>query len=152
MKFYETLYILDPNIENKSLENLMVEVNEELGKTKSKVINHRLWNKKRLAYPIDRHNYGSYVILQYEGGEQEKMVDYDTWMRLNSDVLRHITVKLDEKPEKHVDKKDSDSTDNQKNGDGQETKDEIVSTNISEKTKDSGNEEKQRLSQQEKDI
>ena len=80
------------------------------------------------------------------------MVDYDTWMRLNSAVLRHITVKLDEKPETHVDKKDSDSTDNQKNGDGQETKDEIVSKNISGETKDSGDEEKQKLSQQEKDI
>ena len=152
MKFYETLYILDPNIENKSLENLMGEVNEELGKTKSKVINHRLWNKKRLAYPIDRHNYGSYVILQYEGGEQEKMVDYDTWMRLNSAVLRHITVKLDEKPETHVDKKDSDSTDDQKNVDVQESKDEIASKIKSEDTNDSGDEEKQKILQQEKDI
>mgnify|MGYP006215824239 CR=1 FL=1 len=152
MKFYETLYILDPNIENKSLDNLMGEVGKELVKTKSKVINHRLWNKKRLAYPIDRHNYGSYVILQYEGGEQEKMVDYDTWMRLNSAILRHITVKLDEKPETHVDKKDSDSTDDQKNVDVQESKDEIASKIKSEDTKDSGDEEKQKILQQEKDI
>ena len=102
MSFYETLYIVDPNLENNSLEKTMNEIGTELEKTKSKIINHRVWGKKRLAYPIERQKYGSYILMQFESGDQEKMVDYDTWMRLNNSVLRHMTVLLDQKPEIYV--------------------------------------------------
>ncbi|MFL2983156.1 MAG: 30S ribosomal protein S6 [Candidatus Neomarinimicrobiota bacterium] len=104
MSFYETLYILDPNLENNTLDKTMDDIGQELIKTKSKIINHRIWGKKRLAYPIDRQKYGSYIILQFEGsGDQDKMNDYDAWMRLSNSVLRHITVLLNEKPELYVD-------------------------------------------------
>ncbi len=102
MSFYETLYIVDPNLENKSLEKTMNEIGKELEKTKSKIINHRVWGKKRLAYSIERQKYGSYILIQFEGGDQQKMVEYDTWMRLNNSVLRHMTVLLNEKPEIYV--------------------------------------------------
>ena len=105
MSFYETLYIVDPNLENKSLEKTMNEVGKELEKTKSKIINHRVWGKKRLAYSIERQKYGSYILIQYEGGDQQKMIEYDTWMRLNNSVLRHMTVLLNDKPEIYVEEK-----------------------------------------------
>ena len=105
MSFYETLYIIDPNLENKSLEKTMNEIGKELEKTKSKIINHRVWGKKRLAYPIERQKYGSYILIQFEGGDQQKMIEYDTWMRLNNSVLRHMTVLLNDKPEIYVEEK-----------------------------------------------
>ena len=105
MSFYETLYIVDPNLENKSLEKTLNEIGKELEKTKSKIINHRVWGKKRLAYPIERQKYGSYILIQFEGGDQQKMIEYDTWMRLNNSVLRHMTVLLNEKPEIYVEEK-----------------------------------------------
>ena len=105
MSFYETLYIVDPNLENKSLEKTMNEIGKELEKTKSKIINHRVWGKKRLAYPIERQKYGSYILIQFEGGNQQEMIEFDTWMRLNNSVLRHMTVLLNEKPEIYVEEK-----------------------------------------------
>tara|TARA_B100001109_G_C18789779_1_gene439518 strand:+ start:208 stop:672 length:465 start_codon:yes stop_codon:yes gene_type:complete len=115
MSFYETLYIVDPNLENKSLEKTMDEIGKELEKTKSKVINHRLWGKKRLAYSIERQKYGSYVLIQFEGGDQQKMIEYDTWMRLNNSVLRHMTVLLNDKPEIYVEEKKSELENEEKN-------------------------------------
>jgi len=111
MKFYETLYIVDSNLENKSLEKEMDDVGKELAKTKSKIINHRVWGKKRLAYAIQRQKYGSYIILQYEGGDLGKMPDFNTWMKLNNTVLRHITVVLSEKPAVHVEEEKSEQAD-----------------------------------------
>ena len=99
MRYYETLYIVDPNLDSKILEKTMTEIEQELSKTKSKVINHRVWDKKRLAYQILNHKYGSYVILQFEVGDVKKMVDFDVWMKLNNIVLRHMTVLLSQKPE-----------------------------------------------------
>ena len=102
MRYYETLYIVNPNLENEALDTTMGEIGTELEKTKSKLINHRVWGKKRLAYPIQNQKYGSYILLQFEGGEQDKMNEFNTWMKLNNTVLRHMTVTLDEKPDVYV--------------------------------------------------
>ena len=115
MSFYETLYIVDPNLENKSLEKTMNEIGKELEKTKSKIINHRVWGKKRLAYSIERQKYGSYILIQFEGGDQQKMIEYDTWMRLNNSVLRHMTVLLNDKPEIYVEEKKTELESEEKN-------------------------------------
>ena len=113
MKFYETLYIVDANLENKVLEKEMDDVGKELAKTKSKIINHRVWGKKRLAYAIQRQKYGSFIILQYAGGDLGKMPDFDTWMKLNNSVLRHMTVALSEEPAVHIEEEKSEQ-DNEK--------------------------------------
>ena len=111
MKFYETLYIGDANLENKVLEKEMDDVGKELAKTKSKIINHRVWGKKRLAYAIQRQKYGSFIILQYAGGDLGKMPDFDTWMKLNNSVLRHMTVALSEEPAVHIEEEKSEKDD-----------------------------------------
>ena len=139
MSFYETLYIVDPNLENKSLEKTMNEVGKELEKTKSKIINHRLWGKKRLAYQIERQKYGSYILMQFEGGDQEKMTDYDTWMRLNNSVLRHMTILLDQKPEIYVEEKKPELEDKEK--ESNESSDvEKLSDEVNTSDSDTGNE------------
>ena len=102
MRYYETIYIVDPNLENLVLDKTMDEISKELEKTESKLINHRVWGKKRLAYQIEKQKYGTYVLLQFEEGNQEKMVDFSTWMKLNNSIIRHMTVLLDVKPELHV--------------------------------------------------
>ena len=102
MRYYETLYIVNPNLENEALDITMGEIGTELEKTKSKLINHRVWGKKRLAYQIENQKYGSFILLQFEGGEQNQMNEFNTWMKLNNSVLRHMTVALDEKPEIYV--------------------------------------------------
>ena len=102
MRYYETIYIVNPNLDNNTLSNILVDIAKELAKTKSKVINHYNWGKKRLAYPIDKQKYGSYIILQYEAGDKSKFNDFDTWMKLNNAIVRHMTILLDEKPKVHV--------------------------------------------------
>ena len=104
MRYYETIYIVDPNLENTILEKTMTEIGQELEKTKAKIINHRDWGKKRLAYQVDNQKYGSFILLQFEIEELSKMNDFDSWLKLNSLVLRHMTVSLDKKPDKYIEK------------------------------------------------
>ena len=138
MRYYETLYIVDSNLDSKILEKTMTEIEQELSKTKSKVINHRVWDKKRLAYQILNHKYGSYIILQFEVGDVTKMVEFDVWMKLNNIVLRHMTVLLSQKPEIYEEGTTS--------GDGNvdqkqmsENKEEVTSTPEGEKHEDNEN-------------
>ena len=104
MRYYETIYIVDPNLENTILEKTMTEIGQELEKTKAKIINHRDWGKKRLAYQVSNQKYGSFILLQFEIKELNKINDFDSWLKLNSLVLRHLTVSLDKKPDKYIEK------------------------------------------------
>ena len=144
MSFYETLYIVDPNLENKSLEKTMNEIGKELEKTNSKIINHRVWGKKRLAYSIERQKYGSYILIQFEGGDQKQMNEYDTWMRLNNSVLRHMTVLLNEKPEVYVEEKKPDSENEEKNSkessDKRQLPDQVDTSDLDNKENESDDE------------
>ena len=108
MRYYETIYIVDPNLENTILEKTMTEIGNELKKTKAKIINHRDWGKKRLAYQVSNQKYGTFILLQFEIEDLIKMKEFDSWLKLNSSVLRHMTVSLDQKPEKYVDKTKTD--------------------------------------------
>ena len=53
---------------------------------------------------MDNQKYGSFILLQYQIKELSKMNDFDTWLKLNSLVLRHMTVSLDKKPDKYIEK------------------------------------------------
>ena len=99
MRYYEILYIINPNFEKDKINSTIVEVTRNLEETKSKIINHYLWGKKRLSYPINNQKYGTYVLLQFEDGDRIKMDDFDTWMKLENLIMRHITIKLDNRPE-----------------------------------------------------
>ncbi len=101
MRYYETLYILNPNFEQEKNDNIVKEVGEQINKS-SQVINHRLWGKKRLAYPIEKHKYGTYMLLQFETEEMKGLDDFDSFMKLNKSVLRFQTVRVSEKPEVFV--------------------------------------------------
>ena len=104
MRYYETIYIIDPNLENSVVEKTMNQIGQELEKTKAKIINHVDWGKKRLAYQIAKQKYGSFILLQFETDDLSKMQDFDQWLKLNNLVLRHMTVSLDQKPKKHIEK------------------------------------------------
>ncbi len=102
MRYFETLYIVNSNLEGDVLNKTMNEIGVELEKTKSKLINHRIWGKKRLAYPIEKQKYGSFILMQFQGGDFGKMDEFDTWLKLNGSILRHMTVRLSKKPEVYV--------------------------------------------------
>ncbi|HIA23639.1 MAG TPA: 30S ribosomal protein S6 [Candidatus Marinimicrobia bacterium] len=98
MRYYETLYILNPDYEKERVDSIMKDVDEQVSKF-SQVIAHSVWGKKRLAYPIDKHKYGTYVLFQFETEDQNALGDFDSFMKLNNSVLRFQNVRLDAKPE-----------------------------------------------------
>ena len=98
MRYYEILYIINPNFEQDKINETMNMVSHKLEETKSKIINHHIWGKKRLSYPIKNQKYGTYILLQFEDGDRIMMNDFDTWMKLENLVLRHITIRLDNCP------------------------------------------------------
>ena len=66
MRYYESLYIVNPNYENERLDKEIDSVSKKATELGFKSLNHKPWGKKRLAYAIDGHKYGAYIIFQFE--------------------------------------------------------------------------------------
>ena len=107
MNYYEILYIVNPNFEIKKIDDAMKEIEDRLKKTKSKIINHVIWGKKKLAYPIQNHKYGTYIMAHYNGGDKNGLDEFNSWLKLSDLVIRHMIVRLDSEPDV-VDKADND--------------------------------------------
>ena len=99
MRYYELIYIVNSNIERKKVDEVMADISSKLEGAGTKLINHTIWGKKKLAYPIKGNTYGTYIIVHYAGGDKEKLIDFDSWLKLSGIAIRHMIVKLDEEPE-----------------------------------------------------
>jgi small subunit ribosomal protein S6 len=101
MKYFETLYIVNPNFEQSRLDTIIKDVEKNVGKF-SNVIGHNIWGKKRLAYQIDNQKYGTFVLLNFETEEGSGIAGFESYMKLNISVLRAQTVRLKSRPTEAV--------------------------------------------------
>ena len=131
MRYYEILYIINPNFEKKKIDSAMEDINDRLKKTKSNIINHIIWGKKRLAYSIQGHKYGTYILLHYESGDSEKLEEFYSWLKLSTLVVRHMVVRLNDKPEL-IDNKIDEDTSEDSNVDEDTSEDSNVDEDTSE--------------------
>ena len=135
--YYETMYILRPDIPEDEVENHLKKYSEVLEKAKAVIIDNQMRGKRRLAYSIGKHKEGIYVQLSHTG-EGNHVEALERTMRLSEDVIRYLTVKqygpLPAKRTPKTSEKESVETNEKK-----ETKTEAVSK---EETKKPAKEEK----------
>src|SRR5919202_354820 len=94
-RVYEVVFIVDPDTSDEDLtrltENLRGIVTDQGGSvTKSEVMGRR-----QLAYKVGRKNEGVYVLFEIEGTGAE-IAELERRMRVSDQVLRYLTVRVDE--------------------------------------------------------
>ena len=92
--YYETMYILRPDIAEDEVTNHIEKYNKILEENGGKVLDSQMRGKRRLAYPIAKHREGVYVQLSHQGDGQH-IAKIEKAMRLNEDVIRYLTIKQD---------------------------------------------------------
>ena len=90
--YYETMYILRPDIPEEEVDNHLKKYSEILEKSGTEVLDSQMRGKRRLAYPIAKHKEGIYVQLSHTGDGQQVAI-LEKAMRLSEDVIRYLTVK-----------------------------------------------------------
>ena len=93
MRYYETLYIINPNLSNEENSEEITKFNDLVEKKKGIVVRIDAWGKRTLAYSIKRFNKGFYVLLQY-GGDGNIVSEVERGMKLDEKILQYQTVKL----------------------------------------------------------
>ena len=90
--YYETMYILRPDIAEDEVTNHIDKYNKLLEEFGGTILDSQMRGKRRLAYQISKHREGIYVQLSHQGDGQH-IFKIEKAMRLNEDVIRYMTVK-----------------------------------------------------------
>ena len=90
--YYETMYILRPDIAEDEVTNHIDKYNKLLEEFGGTILDSQMRGKRRLAYQIAKHREGIYVQLSHQGDGQH-IFKIEKAMRLGEDVIRYLTVK-----------------------------------------------------------
>ena len=95
MRYYEAIYIANPNLEDEGLSKLVGVTKALLKKRSGELLYEEVMGKKRLAYPVEKQRYGTYVLLQFKSeGAGNAQLNRD--FELNDEILAHMIVAIDE--------------------------------------------------------
>jgi len=109
MNYYETVYIIHPALQEGRLHDIVNKFHSKLEGLKGKVLYVNNWGKKKLAYPIDKQKYGTYILCQYSLDNQS-IKNLSQELELNPNILRYLITVIDEsKILEGPDKLDSDT-------------------------------------------
>jgi len=94
LKLYETTILLDSTLKSDEMRNLIDKIVNFISNHGGNIVKVDEWGKRRLAYEINKKQYGYYVNIRFSGpaalcGLLER--EY----RLIDSVLRHLTAKID---------------------------------------------------------
>lgn len=94
MRYYEAIYIAHPNLEQEALSRLIEETKGMLKKRGGELLHEEIMGKKRLAYPIQKQRFGTYLLLQFRGdGMGNVRLNQD--LELNDNILAHMIVRIE---------------------------------------------------------
>ena len=98
MRYYENLFIVNPNYEQEKSGELIDSVKSQISQLDGKVLSVEDLGKKRLAYPIEKQKYGNYVTVQFSTENGSLVSKLEQWMKLSPSILAYITIRLQKEP------------------------------------------------------
>ncbi|HEY0901298.1 MAG TPA: 30S ribosomal protein S6 [Micavibrio sp.] len=95
MPFYETVFIARQDLGTAQVEELTKQFSEILTSAGGKITKTESWGLRNLAYRIKKNRKGHYVLIESETSG-ESVIEMERNMRINEDILRYMTIRLDE--------------------------------------------------------
>lgn len=91
---YEGMFILDSNRYARDPVGNSDQITEMITKLGGEILASRLWEERRLAYPIDGHRKGTYWLTYFklESGELSPL---NRQCQLNENIVRNLFLKVD---------------------------------------------------------
>ncbi len=91
MKEYETIFVLDPGVDDAQVDTEVEKVREFITGRSGEVTEIQKWGRRKLAYEINKKKEGIYTLIRFRSGP-DILSDLDRRYRLNENMLRFLTV------------------------------------------------------------
>ncbi|MDG5473885.1 30S ribosomal protein S6 [Jeotgalibacillus sp. ET6] len=95
MRKYEITYIIRPNVDDEQKKAVNERFANILTSNGAEIIESKEWGKRRLAYEINEYREGIYHIVTLNSAS-EAINEFDRLAKISEDIVRHMTVRLDE--------------------------------------------------------
>lgn len=90
-KEYETIYVLRPDVDADTAEKVQGRVAEVIGRDAGTLVKVESWGRRKLAYPVKKHQKGVYVYVKYVG-KGGLVTELERNLKLQDAVLKYQTV------------------------------------------------------------
>ena len=95
MTNYESVLIARQDLGASQVNSIVEDLSNVIKKEGGEVVRVDNWGLKNLAYRIKKNRKGHYVLLNIVA-PAKAIFEYERLMRLNEDVIRYMTIKVDE--------------------------------------------------------
>jgi len=98
MALYEHVFIARQDISNAQAESLVEHFGQVLKDNEGNVLESEYWGLKTMAYKINKNRKGHYAFVKSDA-PAAAVQEMERLMRLHEDVMRVLTIKVDEHDE-----------------------------------------------------
>lgn len=95
MPLYESVFIARQDISSTQTEALTETFSGVIAENGGKVVNHESWGLRSLAFRMNKNRKGHYVMLNIDA-PGPAIHEMERQMRINEDILRYMTIRVDE--------------------------------------------------------
>ena len=95
MQKYESVLIARQDLGATQVNNIVADLSEVIKKEGGEVVRDDNWGLKTLAYRIKKNRKGHYVLMNISA-PAAAIAEYERVMRFNEDIIRYMTLKVDE--------------------------------------------------------
>lgn len=92
MRAYEAVLVLAPHLDEDGVQTFIERAQQALTQKGAQMDRVDRWGKLRLAYEIQHHKEGHYVLLRFSAPPQGGTSELEHLCRISEDVLRHLIV------------------------------------------------------------
>lgn len=118
MPFYETVFIARQDLSDAQVKAITESCEKIIKDAKGKVTKTENWGLRTLAYKINKNRKGHYVLIESDVAGTA-IIEVERTLRLNEDILRYMTIRLDtlsKGPSKIIDKNSNDDFEGDREG------------------------------------
>ena len=95
MRIYEELFIIKPDATEEEIDQIVEQMTGVVTAAGGAIDKLEKWGKRRLAYRVDKHREGYYVLIQFSCGP-ETVKELERRLRVTDSVIKFLTVRIDE--------------------------------------------------------
>ncbi|MBR1605167.1 MAG: 30S ribosomal protein S6 [Alphaproteobacteria bacterium] len=95
MANYESVLIARQDLGASQVNSIVEDLSSVIKKEGGEIVRVDNWGLKNLAYRIKKNRKGHYVILNI-AAPASAIAEYERVMRVNEDIIRYMTIKVEE--------------------------------------------------------
>ncbi|RME70769.1 MAG: 30S ribosomal protein S6 [Chloroflexi bacterium] len=93
MRAYELAIIIRPTVDDTRVAEVVEKVKQDVQSFNGQVTAEKMWGRRGLAYPIEKHREGIYVLFELNM-PPDSLTQFEQNLKLSEEIIRYMLVKI----------------------------------------------------------